>query len=121
MDSRSESLAIGGEFGREVARTLTQKVVTIMNTRESIFDNFLLANGFGGRYAHETDPIKSHRDYYDILINGIYQHVSEFRASPECLKPFPEIFAGIAKCTAMNACAFRFADTFYVAVCRGVF
>lgn len=92
-----------------------------MNHHEDTFHNSLLAIGFGGRYDHKTESNPFRLLLYNSLIDGITAYAAEFRADPRCLRPFPEVFTGIANCTTINACAFRVMDTYYVAICRGVF
>ena len=57
----------------------------------------------------------------ETLVNSLHDSASRFRSHPGLPRPFPNVHAGIAKCESMNACAFRVGDTYYIAVCRGVF
>ncbi len=55
------------------------------------------------------------------LVNSLHDNASKFRSNASLPRPFPEVYAGIANSPMMNACAFRVGDTYYIAVCRGVF
>jgi hypothetical protein len=92
-----------------------------MPASEAIFDAKLRTFGLGGRYPHDTPTDEAWIFPYDTVITTIDVELERFRSSPQCLRPLPAVCAGIANCTRVDACAFLDDDTYYIAICQGVF
>jgi hypothetical protein len=90
-----------------------------MPSKDEVFHQVLLAEGFGGRYNYEAETEQAWFMPYDVIRQSIQVEAQIVRSHPERLKDLPEVYAGIANCTKINACAFKAGDTYYVAICYG--
>jgi hypothetical protein len=90
-----------------------------MPPNELILHQVLRGSGHGGVYNYANDPDHSHRALFNLFVNETLQLAPDFRASGLCIKPFPDLLAGIAACDELNAGAFKGNDVYFISLCRG--